>query len=69
MFLSNKFLDIFSKNWSYEAVFDYIKLGLLDIEEEDIFLLENYCRKWGIKGSKWYDKSFNYEPLNELQEK
>ncbi len=62
-------LDIFSKNWSYEAVFDYIKLGLLDIEEEDIFLLENYCRKWGIKGSKWYDKSFNYEPLNELQEK
>lgn len=61
-------LDIYTQNWSYEAVFNYIKLGLLDIDEEKIYLLENYCKKWGIKGSKWYSKKFDYEPLNENQE-
>ncbi len=60
-------LDIFSKNWSYEAMFHYLKIGLLDILNEDIFDLENYCIKWGIKGSKWH-KVFEYEPLNDRQE-
>lgn len=47
-------IDIFAKNWSFEAVFNYIKLGMIEnISEEDINLLENYCRKWGIRGSKW----------------
>lgn len=62
-------LEIFSKNWSYESVFNYLKIGLLDIEKEDIYLLENYCKKWGIKGSKWYNKEFSYEQINEVQEK
>jgi len=47
-------LDIFAKNWSYESMFNYIKSGLLNIDEDDIFLLENYCIKWGIKGKKWH---------------
>lgn len=62
-------LDIFSKKWSYEAIFNYLKLGLLDIDKEDIYVLENYCIKWGIKGSKWYNREFNYEPINDVQEK
>lgn len=62
-------LDIFSKNWSYEAVFNYIKSGLLNISEDDIFLLENYCIKWGIKGSKWYNRKFDYENVNDVQDK
>lgn len=62
-------LEIFSKNWSYESVFNYLKTGLLNIENEDIYLLENYCQKWGIKGSKWYNRQFNYETINENQEK
>ena len=49
-------IDIFSKNWSYETMFNYIKSGMLDIDEDDIFLLENYCIKWGIKGSKWQEE-------------
>lgn len=61
-------LEIFSKNWSYEAVFNYLKIGLLDIANEDIFELENYCIKWGIKGNKW-NKEFSYEPINNKQEK
>lgn len=61
-------LDIFEKNWSYDAVFNYLKIGLLDFEYYDICLLENYCKKWGIRNSKWY-REFTYEPLNEIQEK
>ena len=57
-------LEIFSKNWSYEAVFGYIKTGLLDIENEDIFVLEKYCIKWGIKGNKWYKEDWNYGNLD-----
>ena len=61
-------LEIYSKNWTFEAVFNYLKLGLLDIDESDIYKLENYCLKWGIKYSKWYSKKFEYEELNEEQE-
>lgn len=62
-------LEIFSKNWSYESVFNYLKNGLLDIELDDIYSLENYCVKWGIKGNKWYQREFNYEQINDKQEK
>ncbi len=51
--------EIFTKNWSYEAVFNYIKTGFLKIDR--IYELENYCLKWGIKGSKWYSEKWNYE--------
>ena len=51
-------LEVLSKNWSYEAVFNYIKTGFLQIEEDEIFKLENYCIKWGIKQNKW-KKDFN----------
>lgn len=61
-------LDIFAKNWSYESVFNYLKIGLLDIEKEDIYNLENYCIKWGIKGNKW-QKEFSYEQINDNQER
>ncbi len=62
-------LDIFVQNWSYETMLHYIKMGLLEIEKEDIYILENYCRKWGIKGKKWYEKPWDYEPINAVQEK
>ena len=62
-------LDIFAKNWSFDSIFNYLKIGLLQIEKEEIYNLENYCRKWGIKGSKFYNKEFEYEQLNENQEK
>lgn len=61
-------LDIFTKNWSFNSIFNYLKIGLLDINFEDIYLLENYCKKWGIKGNKFYNKEFEYEPINDLQQ-
>jgi ATP-dependent helicase/nuclease subunit B len=57
-------LEIFNKNWSYESVFNYIKSGFLKLDEEEIFKLENYCIKWGIKQSKW-KKEFNYGIIDE----
>lgn len=71
-------LEICNKNWSYESVFNYLKTGFVNIEREEIFKLENYCIRWGIKGNKWYKEDWNYigkdeytkeelERLNELR--
>ena len=59
-------LEIFIKNWSYEAVFNYIKTGFSNIEEDDIFKLERYCLKWGIKQNKW-KKEFVYGKSEEKE--
>lgn len=53
-------LDVFSKNWSYDSVIAYAKTLFCDIEKEDIYVLENYCKKWGIKYSKWYKEDWNF---------
>lgn len=45
--------EIFTQNFSRESVFNYLKIGFADIENDDIFKLENYCIKWGIKHNKW----------------
>ena len=57
-------LEIFIKNWSHEAVFNYIKIGFSGLEEDDIFKLEKYCLKWGIKQNKW-KKEFTYGQYEE----
>lgn len=66
-------LDIFSKNWSYKAMFNYIKSGFLDIDQDKIFELENYCIKYGIQKNKWhkdfiygYDKEQDKEEIDNL---
>ena len=62
-------LNIFSTNFSFEAMFSYIKSGVLNIEEDEIFELENYVKKWGIRGSKWYKKDFEFEEKNDRQDR
>lgn len=50
------FINVFSKNWSANSVLEYLKTDLInEIDEFDIWKLENYVLKWGIKGSKWYN--------------
>lgn len=62
-------LNVFTTNFSYEAMFSYIKSGMFDITEDDIFLLENYVNKWGIRGSKWYKEDFEFEEKNDVQDR
>ncbi len=52
--------EIFITNYSSEAIFNYIKLGFLGIDLDEIFKLENYCTKWGINRNKW-KQNFKYE--------
>ena len=62
-------LEVLNKNFANEAVFGYIKSGFCDIEKEEIFKLENYCNKWGIKQSKWKrDFKYDLESENKRQE-
>ena len=37
-------LEIFSTNWSKEAVFNYIKSGFLDLKNDEIYILENIAK-------------------------
>ena len=70
-------LEIIIKNYSYESVFNYLKNPFLNLNKEDIFKLEKYVIKYGIKNNK-FKKEFNYginennkneiNYLNELRE-
>lgn len=46
-------MEIFKSNWSYEAVFRYIKSGLLNLELENADTLENFVLAHGIRGNRW----------------
>lgn len=54
-------LDILAKNWTYESIFNYVKTGFVQINDEYEF--ENYCLKWGIQGRKWYEKDWDFERI------
>ena len=43
-------LDVYTQNYSLDSMMNYIKTNFLNIDSDEIYLLENYCRKWGIKG-------------------
>lgn len=60
-------LEIFSSSWSQESVFNYIKSGFLSLKNDEIYKVENYCIKNGIKGSKWYKT--RWTELTGIQEK
>lgn len=60
-------IEIFSNNWSQESVLNYIKSGFTELEKEDIYNVEKYCTKNGIKGNKWYKT--RWEELYIQQEK
>lgn len=51
-------LELYLKDFSYEAVFHYLRSGLSDISREDVDLLENYCIRTGLRGFNRYKKPF-----------
>ena len=47
-------LQMYISNFSYEAVFHYLKSTIAGISRDDVDMLENYCIQTGIRGySKW----------------
>jgi ATP-dependent helicase/nuclease subunit B len=48
-------LKIIEDNFSYEAVFGYLKTNFSDISIEQADILENYCLAMGIRGIKRYE--------------
>ncbi|HOL91166.1 MAG TPA: exodeoxyribonuclease V subunit gamma [Clostridiales bacterium] len=67
-------LEIFTGNWSYEAVFRYAKTGLLSIGRQDLDILENYVLANGIRGSMWtreddWDYPVGYDERKEPSER
>ncbi len=57
-------IEIINKNWSYGAMFRYLKTGLTNIPSEDIDVFENYVLASGIRGKKkWLDaEKWEYRP-------
>ena len=63
-------LNIFAKNWTTDSILEYIKTGLVkEIEEDDVYVIENYAIKWGIKGAKWYQVEWNFYQETEEEQK
>ncbi|MDE5596283.1 MAG: PD-(D/E)XK nuclease family protein, partial [Lachnospiraceae bacterium] len=52
------------QDFSREAVFHYLRTGLCGFEREDIDRLENYIRRFGIRGKKQWSSLFVYKEEN-----
>ena len=52
-------LEIIIKNYSYESIFNYLKIKFAGIDEDDVYKLEKYCIKYGIKNNK-FKRDFTY---------
>ncbi len=67
-------LELYRKDFSYEAVFHYLRSGLADMSMEEVDRLENYCLQTGIRGRRSYSRLFtrrtpqmeDEEPLKDL---
>lgn len=63
-------IEIFINNWTYEAVFRYLKTGFTNIERDNIDLIENYVLACGIKGSSWTrHEPWEYRPGTDFSER
>ena len=56
--------DIITEDYSYEAVFRYLKTSLCGYDSDDTDLLENYILRYGIKGRKPWSEKFVRRPKN-----
>ncbi len=51
-------LEMFSENFSYPAVFRFMRSGFAHMEDEDIDLLENYVLAFGIRGNSGWKNTW-----------
>ena len=54
-------LQIVLQDFSFESVFHYLRTGLTGFEAEDVDRLENYIRRFGIRGKKRWSSIFIYK--------
>ena len=54
-------LQIVLQDFSRDAVFHYMRTGLCDFERTNIDRLENYIRRFGIRGKKQWSNQFVYK--------
>lgn len=53
-------IEVEKRRWNYESLFTYLKSGLVDLENDEINLLENYVIENGIKGKKLFEEFKTY---------
>ncbi len=51
-------IQILVKNYSYEAMFHYLRSGMVEYDRDLIDKLENYCLATGVKGKKAWSTLF-----------
>lgn len=54
-------LELYLKDFSYEAVFHYLRSGLADMEPDEVDILENYVIQTGIRGIRSYSRLFTHK--------
>ena len=57
-------LQIVLQDFSFESVFHYLRTGLTGFAAEDVDRLENYIRRFGIRGRKKWSSIFVYKEEN-----
>ena len=64
-------LELFLHDFSYEAVFRYLRSGMADMTPEEVDLFENYIMAAGIRGYSKYQKLFTrkIEDAEDAEEK
>lgn len=60
-------LLIFTQDFSYEAVFHYLRSGLADFTREEVDWFENYVIRFGIRGKWHYTRVFT-KKTKEMEE-
>ncbi len=58
-------IRVVTTNYSYEAIFHYLKSGMVSLGREEIDRLENYCLAFGIRGRRAWRNLFVRIPEGE----
>lgn len=61
-------LDLYIRDFSYEAVFHYLRSGLADFAQGEVDTLENYVISTGIRGRKSWQQEFTHKTAKMGQE-
>ena len=51
-------LDVFAKSWSRQSVMSAVKTGFFNLEKNEIYEIDNFSNKFGIRGKAWYSCDF-----------